>query len=74
MKKINYKNCKKSIKWITITKNIYYNNYDYNIDRPKGLVNFGLNCYMNSLLQCLFLYSKIKGKVYNKKNGCFKNL
>ena len=28
--------------------------------KPKGLYNLGLNCYMNSLLQCLFYIKELR--------------
>ena len=34
-----------------INKEDYYSDA---IHYPKGLKNYGYNCYMNSLLQCLF--------------------
>ena len=35
----------------------------YNNTKPKGLYNLGLNCYMNSLLQCLYNCQKQEGPV-----------
>ena len=35
---------------------------------PKGLVNLGLNCYMNSLLQCLYYIKDLRREFIMKKN------
>lgn len=32
---------------------------------PKGLENFSLNCYMNSILQCLFYCKEFREKIIN---------
>ena len=37
-------------------KNYIYNNSD----KPKGLYNLGLSCYMNSLLQCLYYIPELR--------------
>ena len=34
---------------------------------PKGLYNLGLNCYMNSLLQCLFYIKELRNHFINNK-------
>ena len=35
-------------------------NYEIINKKPKGLYNLGLNCYMNSLLQCLFYIKELR--------------
>ena len=36
---------------------------------PKGLLNFGLNCYMNSLLQCLFYIPQFRNYFIREKDN-----
>ena len=36
--------------------------------KPKGLYNIGLNCYMNSLLQCLFYIKELRDYFINNQN------
>ena len=33
---------------------------------PKGLVNCGTNCYMNSIIQCLFYLTEFRDEIINK--------
>ena len=33
---------------------------------PKGLINCGSNCYMNSIIQCLFYLNEFRDKIRNK--------
>ena len=35
------------------------------ISNPKGLENFSYNCYINSLLQCLFYIPKLRNSFIN---------
>ena len=35
----------------------------YSSYKPKGLVNFAGNCYMNSLLQCLYYCIEFRNKI-----------
>ncbi len=53
----------------------YYNNQlgvieekNDNEIKPKGLYNFGLNCYMNSLLQCLFYIKELREYFIKNQN------
>ena len=40
-----------------------------NINTPKGLLNLGLSCYMNSLLQCLYYIPELRYYFIAKKNS-----
>ena len=42
---------------------------EYNADNPKGLVNLGLTCYMNSLLQCFFHIIELRKYFISNKNN-----
>ena len=60
-----------------IFKNMFGSNDNCNeSDKPKGLYNLGLNCYMNSLLQCLFYIRELRNffikyiKYFNDKPVC----
>ena len=36
--------------------------------KPKGMKNLGLNCYMNSLLQCLYYIPELRDEFIEKKD------
>jgi len=38
------------------------------LTQPKGLVNLGSSCYMNSLLQCLYYIKDLRNHLINKNN------
>ena len=42
-------------------------------DKPKGLYNLGLSCYMNSLLQCLFYIQELRDYFIKEKNNFKEN-
>ena len=44
-------------------------NNKININTPKGLLNLGLSCYMNSLLQCLYYIPELRYYFIAKKNS-----
>ena len=41
----------------------------FEIPKPKGLYNLGLNSYMNSLLQCLFYIKELRDFVIKNKDN-----
>ena len=47
-------------------KKLQYISYSYN--KPKGLYNLGLSCYMNSLLQCLYYIKELREYFIEKRN------
>ena len=62
---INYKE--------TINKKIFEENNSNEMEKvttnPKGLINLGLSCYMNSLLQCLYYIKDLRNYFINKKDS-----
>ena len=58
---------KKSKEYIERYKNPLEENKD-NEMKPKGLYNFSLNSYMNSLLQCLFYIKELRDYFIQNKN------
>ena len=42
---------------------------EYNEENPKGLVNLGLSCYMNSLLQCFFYIIELREYFISNKDN-----
>ena len=66
------KSRRKSNKILKQNKNIEYNNLSKNNStsnntpkKPKGLENFSLNCYMNSLCQCLYNITELRTELLN---------
>ena len=49
-------------------ENFEEENYEIVNKKPKGLVNLGLNCYMNSLLQCLFYIKELREHFIENKD------
>ena len=45
------------------------NNLNNNIYNPKGLVNLGLSCYMNSIVQCFFHIIKLRDYFISNENN-----
>ena len=45
------------------------NNLNNNIYKPKGLVNLGLSCYMNSIVQCFFHIIKLRDFFISNENN-----
>ena len=74
---------KKRKKNNSINKDVILNDINQcknNICKPKGLVNLGLTCYMNSLLQCFFYINKLREyfisnrSTFNEDNSLCKEL
>ena len=62
----NLKN--KSSEEMSIETKEKYNKYN-NQDKPKGLYNLGLSCYMNSLLQCLYYIPELREYFIDPENN-----
>ena len=76
---IKNNNLSKNIDQNTNNQNINNNNNNFKINpkynpknisyKPKGLVNLGLSCYMNSILQCFFHIIKLRDFFILNKNN-----
>ena len=78
-KKSNYNSNEENNHSENITQNnekesiINNNNFNNNLNiisyKPKGLVNLGLSCYMNSIIQCFFYIIKLRDFFILNKNN-----